>query len=296
MFYDDYIKRISERFLKEMESIRAEYNFDNGPEFEIALCKVLRLILPEVYGICRGFVVTQNGEKAGDDIIIYDQFRFPTLAFRDPNEFARKEYIPIEAVYGYIEAKNTVNMDGGAEDGQSLVKAIEQVQRVKKLCNQRKNVEVGEIGHLKLMATGGSFTGDPNFPNYLNPAWGAVFARQVRLKKGGELVSECSEIYPSLNQPRHSDPNLDQENKPDLMMLGKNVCVVPVLPNKDKGVNNLSFFSMGTKTKYQPRDVPNLSSGFSISMLLGAFDWISLGPMPWLRIASEHLDGEFSNI
>ena len=34
-------------------------------EYEIAICRVLRHILPLKYGVCRGFVVANDGTKAG---------------------------------------------------------------------------------------------------------------------------------------------------------------------------------------------------------------------------------------
>ena len=37
--YDGLIERISKEFELQLEKIEAEYNFDNGDEFEIAICK-----------------------------------------------------------------------------------------------------------------------------------------------------------------------------------------------------------------------------------------------------------------
>ena len=64
MKYRGYLKKMSERFEAEFKRIAAHYNFDHGPEFEIALCEVLRLVLPQKFGICRGFVVPADGEAA----------------------------------------------------------------------------------------------------------------------------------------------------------------------------------------------------------------------------------------
>ena len=106
--YNDIIVNISRRFESELEYMSSIYNFDLGDEFEIAVCHVLRKILPIKYGICRGFVVDKSKNIAGDDIIIYDRMNFPNLRFLgQEDDYARKNQIPVEAVYAYIEAKHT---------------------------------------------------------------------------------------------------------------------------------------------------------------------------------------------
>ena len=77
--YNNIIEKISNEFGRELSSIVATYNFEYGEEFEIAICKILRKILPNKYGICRGFVVDKEGKAEGDDIIIYDQELYPTF-------------------------------------------------------------------------------------------------------------------------------------------------------------------------------------------------------------------------
>jgi len=44
--YNNYIKTISIRFENLLKEMAAEYNFDNGPKLEIAICTVLRDIRP----------------------------------------------------------------------------------------------------------------------------------------------------------------------------------------------------------------------------------------------------------
>jgi hypothetical protein len=90
MVYGDYLETISAKFQSLFAEISAEYAFDYGDEFEIALCKVLRALLPSKFGICRGFAVTLDGTLAGDDIIIFDHERFPTLRLLESNDFAQK--------------------------------------------------------------------------------------------------------------------------------------------------------------------------------------------------------------
>jgi len=88
MAYGDYLKTISTKFENLIAEISTGYNFDYGEEFEIALCKVFRVLLPSKFGICRGFVVTADGKQAGDDIIIFDHdSRIKTLP-------RSKKYLP----------------------------------------------------------------------------------------------------------------------------------------------------------------------------------------------------------
>lgn len=103
--YKNLIDRISDRAEAIFSEIESIYNFDKGDEFEIAVCKLLMAILPEKFGVCRGHVITKNDEVAGDDIIIYDKHNFPLLRLLDEDNLWRKQYVPVEAVYCYIEAK-----------------------------------------------------------------------------------------------------------------------------------------------------------------------------------------------
>lgn len=64
--YDNFVVELSRKFLARLEDIKADYNFDLGDEFEIAICELLRIFLPTKYGVCRGFVVDSNGNKEGD--------------------------------------------------------------------------------------------------------------------------------------------------------------------------------------------------------------------------------------
>jgi len=140
--YDDYIIKLARKINNRLDEISADYNFDYGDEFELAICDLLRSFLPNKYGVCRGFIVNKAGEKAGDDIIIYDQERFPTLNQIKQEDLSRKENIPIEAVYCYIEAKYTLDISSTKET--NYQKAISQVKNVKTLVQQRSNYELNK--------------------------------------------------------------------------------------------------------------------------------------------------------
>ena len=110
-------------------------NLEYGVAFEIVLCDTLSNTLPDRFGVCRGYVVTEHNESTGDDIVIFDRGSFPTLAMRRRDDWAGKEFVPAEAVYSYIEAKHTLHLTG--DDGQSLSHACGQVQRVKQTASKR---------------------------------------------------------------------------------------------------------------------------------------------------------------
>ena len=53
MMYRNYIETLAKRFEAAFSTIEAGYNFDFGPEFEIALCRMLRTALPTRFGVSR---------------------------------------------------------------------------------------------------------------------------------------------------------------------------------------------------------------------------------------------------
>ena len=110
--YNNYIKTISVRFENLLKEMAAEYNFDNGLELEIAICTVLRAIRPERYGVSRGFILTADGNMARDDIIIHERSRFRLLRLINESDFCRKQQVPVESVYAYIEAKHSLILEG----------------------------------------------------------------------------------------------------------------------------------------------------------------------------------------
>ena len=172
------------------------------------------------YGICRGFVVNAAGEKAGDDIIVYDRMRFPTLRALEGEDYSRKEQVPIEAVYAYIEAKHTLQLQG---DGDSSAEhAITQVCRVKTLCSQRESVDTGEAGKTELSDC---------WPAIRNPIYGAIISRQARLKKGAPVLVDAAAIRDAL-----VGTTFPQAFPPDLIVAGRcNLCL-PVIPNAEGSV------------------------------------------------------------
>jgi hypothetical protein len=278
--YNDYVKTIADRFEAALSKIQAIHNFDHGPEFEIAICEVLRLALPEQYGICRGHVISSSGDQAGDDVIIYDTMRFPTLRLNTRDDYARKEWIPIEAVYAYIEAKHTINIEGN--DGACLTKACAQVSKVKTLCDGREAVLPSQINqHIGISGSNAlKITTPRDYPTIKNPMYGMVFARNVRDKKDGIILNDPLDIRERILRLRTP---LEVKSSPDALILGTELIVIPVIPAAES-LKLASAFYINNLSKLHAVPLPGIAFGLGLCLLHFALDWIQLGTMPWSKI------------
>lgn len=269
MLYNDYVQVLQDRFNAELTSIHTDYNFDFGDEFEIVICRVLRSFLPNKYGICRGCAVSADGEKAGDDIIIYDQELFPTLWGRNENDFSRKENIPCEAVYAYIEAKH-----GYTEE--SLKKAIEQVHAFKSLCSAR-----APRGQYQF----DSYVDDhrsasvPWLPSYRNPVLGVVLVNKAQ--------HNTEETKSNIMKELESIPV--DTNCPDVIIVGKSNGAFVGYDERGKSVPTLFALPSTDERRlgYQNIIKENLMFGIFMAHLMAALDYIRLGKMPWVDILND---------
>ena len=271
LMYDDYLRKVAERFEHRFADIAAEFNFELGVEFEITLCRVLRQVLPQRYGVCRGYVVTRDGSKRGDDIIIYARDGFPTLRLVEQEGFERKESIPVEAVYAYVEAKHTLCIEG--EGGQSLSKACAQVRAVKSL---PRSVVPWTFQDPYVAQLGAKAEPPTYWPESRNQMFGAILARYVRQRQGADPLDEAAAIKGSLAATNFGDPP-----HPDLIVAGADVVCLPTIhhgfhtPFQIPGASHLSSCH-----------VQGLAFGIGICSLLFALDMMRIGPMPWpTRIA-----------
>ncbi len=284
MPYGGFIQIISSKFDKMFSEISAKYNFEYGDEFEIALCKVLRTVLPVKYGVCRGFAINYDGEKAGDDIIIFDQERFPTLRLLEDNTFAQKQNIPIEAIYVYIEAKHTINIDGS--DEQSLQNASEQVSRVKELCNTRQARSFHQITPYLTLGESISFSSPVQYPKILNPVLGVVFARNLRRTKTAKsLLSDSKEIESILVKQR-----ITSNESPDIYVLGQNHILLPIQHKLAPGRKVLSPYYISGQSEYEVTFVKGIAFGIALIAIMDALDWAQLGLIPWTKILEDTLN------
>lgn len=275
--YNRYLSTLTSRFHQSFASIQAYYNFDYGDEFEIALCEVFSELLPERYGVCRGFAVTHDDESAGDDILIFDQTAFPRLGARRKNDFARKESIPIESVYAYIEAKYTLNV--GGDDGQSLQKSMTQASRVKELCFRRTKVDLAQITPYLRMKGGFASPKPGGYPDYQNPPYSAIFSMRVRDKKGGEILDSHKNIVDLFeNHPANKTPN---EFYPDVIVAGAKSILIPAGNNQTVS-NPFNLPQSDTKLAFFETTDDAFALGFL--HLLWALDFIQLSPLPFHEI------------
>jgi hypothetical protein len=277
MAYSKLIDNIATAIDNQLNEISTRYNFDYGEEFEIAICELLFSVLPMKYGICRGFIVTESDDFAGDDIIIYDKDTFPTLRLLDKNKFDKKQEIPVEAVYAYLEAKHTL-MLVDTESGQSLYKACEQVGRVKRL-NREKRSLTSIDSHTNLDDIFSAHR--PNWPPFTNPIFGAIISRFIK-SKPTERQLDASEVFDVVKNINFSStiPH------PDLIVLGqKNI----LLPGKSVGNNHLfdSPFYIEGVSNFIHKSTKSSSLAVAIIILLYALDTIKLDKMPYPKIIQQ---------
>lgn len=276
MLYDGWMEKMSARFVQELSSIESEHNFELGGEFESVLVEFLKRVLPSRFGVCRGYVVARDGAKAGDDIIIYDQARFPTLRVLQ-RDSARKEYVPAEAVIAYIEAKHTLHVHGSG--GQALAKGCEQVRAVKSLPREAR--PLSEVVPFVDLKGAMEFDTPPGFPKIRNPWYGAIIAR--KFNPADTTPMGLLEAVRDLPLPL-----------PDLIVAG-DLVIVPARVVKAERA------SVGVRPIFDPAHTTLIAArvrnsfGFGIAHLLWAAEMIELGGVPWIEILGETIrDGDDS--
>lgn len=279
MAYTKLIDNIATAIDNQLREISTRYNFDYGEEFEIAICELLSKILPSRYGICRGFVVTESDDFAGDDIIIYDKDRFPTLRLLNKEKFDKKQEIPVEAVYAYLEAKHTLHLLDH-NSGQSIYKAFEQVSKVKSLPREKREL----LSVDPYTSLGHGFTAQRSYwPNYTNPLFGAIISRFVKdSTKSEELKSE--QIFDSMSKAKVPSGIL----YPDLVVLGQTDILFPCISTTDKITYDSPFYVEGLSTLIHKKTKTS-SLAVGISMLLYALDTIKLDKMPYKKIIMQQM-------
>ncbi len=278
MKYNNYILHLSKKFIRALDDISGVYGFDYGGEFEIAVCQILREFLPNKYGICRGYVVSSDGEIAGDDIIIFDQEKFPTLKLKGFGQYARKEQIPIEAVYAYIEAKHSINLE--QKDNNSIFRAIKQVEAVKHLCSKREKIDISQLDpYLPGMM---DVKDIDIYPSYRNPILGIVISRYVEIN--GKKEYNVDIIYEKLQKVNICE----NDYLPDLMICGDSHYITTGYSDEKNSTETL--FRISNKNNfYVIHKEEEMSYGLFLAHLFAGIDYIRLGKMPWLSMINEIL-------
>jgi hypothetical protein len=271
--YDDYVKRLADQFDANLTQISVGYNFDYGDEYEIAICKTLRSVLPDKYGICRGYLVAADGRIAGDDIIIYDKFHLPLLRPLDGEQYAQKQKVPVESVYAYIEAKHGLVLEGNGQG--SISKAFEQVGRVKELLNTRQAVALRTINRfIHLPTTPATPEG---YPDRRNPSYAMIFARHVKQRANDAPIDDATEILEGL---KSIDLDVKSDAAPDLIVLGKSCLIHPVGGTEDKPVCRSPFYG-STGNRYLTQKPVDRSFGVALLFLMAALEYMEVGRMNW---------------
>lgn len=280
--YGTFVSNIARSFDKALSDIEAVHNFEYGDEFEIAICTTLRTVLPHRFGVCRGYVVDRDGDVAGDDIIIYERMRFPTARLLN-EDFARKERVPIEAAFAYLEAKHTLELEGTG--GGSISKALDQVAAVKSLCEQRTPVPLGQIARKVNLGPGFNVSAGPGWPEKRNPFYTAILSRRVRLHPGDPTCED-----PALIDSLLIGSAVSTDAPPDLIVAGTSNVALPIVARPDGGGNTIaSPFYLESGTGFACFQAPSLGFGIGLAHLLWALDYIELGSMPWDRIVGSGL-------
>lgn len=278
--YKNLIHRLLEVFDSNVNSMMAEYGYEYGPEFEIAICKTLKSILPQKYGICRGYVVSSDNQVAGDDIIIYDRENFSPLRFLEKEDFGNKEYIPVEAVYAYIECKYSLHINGDEQDQRSFLKACKQVVDVKSLPRQAYGSRLPYGPNPR-----------PGWPEINNPIFGAVFALNIRKTKHGKVLSNGENINSAFDEAINNRRiEINKSVLPDLVVLGKDVVLLPLYKNKEEENAVWQFYSpffIDNESILINQQVPGHAFVIGFLSLLTALNSIFLGRMPWQLILNE---------
>ncbi len=270
MAYKKLTENIHKRFTAELNEIEAIYNFDYGGEFEVAICELLEDFLPKKYGVCRGFAINKEGKTGGDDIFMYDKERFLPLRFLR-GKYSRKQSIPIEACYAYIEAKHTIDLEG--TENQSLKKALSQVLKVKEIVEGREKVTLGSIDPYMKFQT--SKIVRKKWPNHRNPFYTAIIARNVKIGSNkkpthDEIIKACREINIS-------------SHRPDLLVIGPDIVYLPVYKENNSITFESPFFILGN-SKYAVGVFPEKSFTLGFLTMLYAIDTIKLGKMPYYEM------------
>ncbi len=281
----DYITRLAKRFRKALDSIEAEHGFEYGPEFEMALCKVLGNALPDKFGIARGYAVNHLGKSVGDDIFIYERIRFPTFRGLHDADYSSKERIPVEAIYCYIEAKHTLHIDG--DDGQSLKKAVEQVKAVKALCREPQAVPLTDLGSGVNFSQGITVAVPAGYPDYRNPFFAAIVARYVKQARGKKSLSTAEQIREAVLSRKHL-LEAKNEDLPDIMVLGDSVVALPATKISANEALVGPFLLPG-RSFYHVCELDKTAFGVGFCALMAALDWVQLDAMPWSSIVGAAL-------
>jgi hypothetical protein len=87
------------------------YNYESGLGLEDIVRNELKRLLPSRYSVEVGTLTDSMGQTAGDvDVIIFNDFWFPSSVLSGATPASRKKYMPIQGTYAVGEIKQTLNI------------------------------------------------------------------------------------------------------------------------------------------------------------------------------------------
>ncbi len=277
--YSKLLETLSKKIDHYFTEIEASFGFDYGPEFEIALCKIFKELLPTKFGVCRGFIIDKYGSKAGDDIIIYDKLRFPTIRMLG-DDFAQKEQVPVEAVYCYIEAKHNLELDNAVDS--TFNKSLSQIKEIKKIT--RPDRPLCQITETFSLEGSISATAPSGWSNILNPLFTCVISRKTSLKRDNTIKElKKGPLTPDLTFQTLQNFSFSTDCIPDLIVAGDGVVVMPTYQgNHSRHI--MPIFML--ENSNQPFVFKTKCSALALGLcqILWALERIQLGTMPWEEI------------
>ncbi len=281
LYYSGWFEHIAEHLENRFREFRDVDPLELGPEFEEAICEVLEGFLPARAGVCCGWVVDCHGERRGDDIIVYDASRFPTLRGLRGKKKRVKERVPAEAVLAYLEVKHTLYVKQRTpkkNKGQSLATACRQVEAVKRL--RRAPVPL-EMITPRYALPKDTIKQRPGFPEIRNPWYAAVWAFNLQVDKdmehdAAEAVKRC---LAAIRGAGTEDSHL-----PDVIAAGS-VMMSPAVVASE-GCELRPFITPETNFVFT-NGVKAL--GAAMLHLTWAIDDILLGEIPWRRMLAHQL-------
>lgn len=216
----------------------------------------------------------------GDDIIIYDQERMPTLRLLENGQYQQKQEIPLEAVYAYFEAKYTLYLDN--KGGQTLTKALSQIEKIKQLSRKpTASTQIDPYTNIQLIQNNQEY-----WPKFRNPIYTGIFARNIRINNKStdevgsfEVLSLLMQVY-----------NYNAINLPDLIIAGRNIVCLPDVEGQMESPFHIKDSSRLTPIKSDCNAV-----GVGLSALSWAIDWIKLGIIYWPSIIASGLNLQLTN-
>lgn len=275
--YERLLDNLSKKIETRLGEISAEFNFDLGDEFEVALCQILTEFLPSRYAVCRGHIVDRKGFAPGDDIIVYDKLRFPSLRMLAKNDFSHKEQIPFEAVCCYIEAKHTLDLSD--EPDASLNKALYQISNIQKL--QRPDRPLSKITDIADLSGPLKVSPPKGFPSIANPFHTSIISRKSGYAKNKNIDQQRT--FDLLRQRKWNTPFT-----PDLIVAGNETLVLPFYPLQNRRL--LVPFCSSEAHVFAPIKVRYSALAVGLCQILWAIKWIQLDEMPWGDILLNSFD------